>query len=96
MEVSTMSFISDNWKVNQFRTMNVSEKVQAFVILSFEMIFALAAFFTFSGVQVCYDTVSFLQQVLALLASVYAISSMVGYFRFNFSQNVFTSYVNAL
>jgi hypothetical protein len=59
MEVSTMSFISDNWKVNQFRTMNVSEKVQAFVILSFEMIFALAAFFTFSGVQVCYDTVSF-------------------------------------
>jgi hypothetical protein len=54
MEVSTMSFISDNWKVNQFRTMNVSEKVQAFVILSFEMIFALAAFFTFSGVQVSF------------------------------------------
>lgn len=85
MGQKTLAFASDNWKSNLFRTNNVSEKVSAFVILSFEVVFALSAFFTFSG----------LQKVLALIASVYAVSSMVGYFRSRFAQNVFTSYAAA-
>lgn len=52
MGTSTMTLIADNWKVNQFRSKNISEKIQAFIVLSFEMIFALSAFFVFSGVQV--------------------------------------------
>lgn len=82
MGQKTLAFASDNWKSNLFRANNISDKVAAFVVLSFEVIFALSAFFTFSGFQ----------QVLALLASVYAVSSMVGYFRSNFAQNIFTSY----
>jgi type IV secretory pathway component VirB8 len=46
-----MSMIADNWKNQQFRNNNASEKVAAFCIVSFEMIFALSALFTFSGVQ---------------------------------------------
>ncbi len=49
MGESTMSLIADNWKSNQFRTEHISEKVLAFIVVSFEMIFALSAFFTFSG-----------------------------------------------
>jgi hypothetical protein len=47
-----LAMISDNWKNQQFRSNCTSEKILAFTILSFEMIFALAAFFTLiSGVQ---------------------------------------------
>jgi hypothetical protein len=51
MGTTSMSFIADNWKTNQFRNNNVQEKIFAFVLISFEMIFALSAFFTFSGFQ---------------------------------------------
>jgi len=51
MITRNMSMISDNWKNQQFRNNNSSEKVAAFCIVSFEMIFALSAVFTFSGVQ---------------------------------------------
>jgi hypothetical protein len=46
-----LALASDNWKNQQFRNNNTSEKISAFTILSFEMIFALAAFVTFSGFQ---------------------------------------------
>lgn len=52
MGTTTMTFVADNWKQNLFRSKNVSEKAFAFIVLSFEMIFALSAFFTFSGFQV--------------------------------------------
>lgn len=52
MGTSTMSLYTDNWKVNQFRNKNISEKTQAFIVLSFEIVFALSAFFVFSGAQV--------------------------------------------
>jgi len=51
MENVNKAFSSDNWKTHQFKGKNVSEKVSAFVVLSFEVIFALAALFTFSGLQ---------------------------------------------
>lgn len=46
-----LSLISDNWKNQQFRNSSTTEKISAFAIVSFEMIFALSAFFTFGGVQ---------------------------------------------
>lgn len=49
MNVKQLALASDNWKNQQFRNSNTSEKISAFTILSFEMIFALSAFFTFSG-----------------------------------------------
>jgi hypothetical protein len=52
MGQKALAFASDNWKSNLFRTNNVSEKISAFVILSFEVVFALSAFYTFSGFQV--------------------------------------------
>jgi hypothetical protein len=51
MFTRNMSMIADNWKNQQFRNSNNSEKIAAFTIVSFEMIFALSALFTFSGVQ---------------------------------------------
>jgi hypothetical protein len=92
MGTTTMTLTADNWKQNQFRSKNASEKVMAFVVLSFEMIFALSALFTFSGFQVRHNYVT-LKQIIALFASVYAVASMVGYFRTEFSENIFTSYV---
>lgn len=47
-----LAMVSDNWKNQQFRNNCTNEKILAFTILCFEMIFALAAFFTLnSGVQ---------------------------------------------
>ena len=52
MGQKTLAFATDNWKSNLFRTSNISEKMSAFVILAFEVVFALSAFYTFSGFQV--------------------------------------------
>lgn len=54
MGTTTLAFFFDNWKTHQFKTIHKQEKIQAFALIGFEMIFSLSALFTLSGFQVSY------------------------------------------
>jgi hypothetical protein len=59
METSTIGFFFDNWKTHQFRTIHKQQKILAFALVGFQMVFALSAFFTYSGLHVTHFFISY-------------------------------------
>lgn len=54
------TILADNWKSCQFKSTDVTVKNLAFVLISFECVFAVSAVFTLSGIQVRFFNCSYL------------------------------------